>query len=93
VNDRQNAAVIRWSSNQLGEYTNFSSSKGSGFKTLTSGNLLVPACVKLWQNPSSTDTITILCAGLDGSGTSYYMNVNSTVSNQSQSESRTRPKP
>ena len=46
----------------------------------------MPISVKLWQNPSSTDTITILCAGLDGTGTSYYMNVNTTVSNQSQSE-------
>ena len=73
VNDRQNAAVIRWSSNQLGEYTNFSSSKGGGFKTLTSGNLLVPACVKLWQNPQSVDSLVVLCRGVDGYSTSYYM--------------------
>lgn len=73
VNDRQNAAVIRWSSNQLGEYTNFSSSKGGGFKTLTSGNLLVPACVKLWQNPQSVDSLVVLCRGTDGYSTSYYM--------------------
>lgn len=73
VNDRQNAAVIRWSSNQLGEYTNFSSTKGGGYKTLTAGNLLVPACVKLWQNPQSTDTLTVLCRGVDGYSTSYYM--------------------
>lgn len=73
VNDRQAAAVIRWSSNQLGEYTNFSSTKGGGFKTLTAGNLLVPACVKLWQNPQSTDTLTVLCRGVDGYSTAYYM--------------------
>ena len=73
VNDRQEAAVIRWSSNQLGEYTNFSSSKGGGYKTLTSGNLLVPACVKLWQNPQSMDTLVVLCRGVDGYSTSYYM--------------------
>ena len=73
VNDRQNAAVIRWSSNQIGEYTNFSSTKGGGYKTLTSGNLLVPACVKLWQNPQSTDTLTVLCRGVDGYSTAYYM--------------------
>jgi hypothetical protein len=73
VNDRQAAAVIRWSSNQIGEYTNFSSSKGGGYKTLTAGNLLVPACVKLWQNPQSTDTLVVLCRGVDGYSTSYYM--------------------
>lgn len=73
VNDRQEPAVIRWSSNQLGEYTNFSASKGGGFKTLTSGNLLVPACVKLWQNPQSVDTLVVLCRGVDGYSTSYYM--------------------
>ena len=86
VYDRDNEARITWTSNLQGDYLNFSSSKGGGFKTLTSGNLHMPISVKLWQNPSSTDTITILCAGLDGSGTSYYMNVNTTVSNQSQSE-------
>lgn len=73
VNDRQDAAVIRWSSNQLGEYTNFSSSKGGGFKTLTAGNLLVPACVQLWQNPQSVDTLVVLCRGVDGYSTSFYM--------------------
>lgn len=73
VNDRQAAAVIRWSSNQIGEYTNFSPTKGGGYKTLTAGNLLVPACVKLWQNPQSTDTLAVLCRGVDGYSTSYYM--------------------
>ena len=73
VNDRKNGAVIRWSSNQIGEYTNFSPSKGGGQKTLTSGNLYIPATVKLWQNPQSVDTITILCMGVNGHSTSYYM--------------------
>lgn len=73
VNDRKNGALIRWSSNLTGEYTNFSPSMGGGFKTLTSGNLLIPATVKLWQNPQSVDTITILCSGVDGYSTSYYM--------------------
>lgn len=73
VNDRQRAAVIRWSSNQLGEYANFSSTKGGGYKTLTAGNLLVPACVKLWQNPQSVDSLVVLCRGVDGYSTSYYM--------------------
>ena len=86
VYDADNQARISWTSNLQGDYLNFSASKGGGFKTLTSGNLYMPISVKLWQNPSSTDTITILCAGVDGSGTSYYMNVNTTVSNQSQSE-------
>jgi hypothetical protein len=29
--------------------------------------------VRLWQNPQSVDTITILCRGEDGHSTSYYM--------------------
>lgn len=66
-------AVIRWSSNQQGSYSDFSPSKGGGYKTLTSGNLFVPACVKLWQNPQSVDTLTILCLGVDGHSTGYYM--------------------
>jgi len=73
VNDRQDGALIRWSSNQVGEYTNFSPSRGGGFKTLTSGNLHIPVSVKLWQNPQSVDTITILCSGVDGYSTAYYM--------------------
>ena len=84
VHDRINAARIQWSSNQLGEYINFSSAVGGGFKTLTSGNLMHPAAVKLWQNPQSVDTLTVLCQGLDGYGTSYYMNANSQVTTQSQ---------
>ena len=85
VYDQANGARIQWSSNQQGDYLNFSASKGGGFKTLTSGNLYLTAAVKLWQNPQSTDTITVLCAGLDGYGTSYYMNANTTVTTQSQS--------
>ena len=81
--DRANPARIQWSSNQMGEYINFSASKGGGYKTLTHGNLQVPAAVKLWQNPMSVDTITILCLGLDGYSTSYYMNPNTEVSGQS----------
>lgn len=84
VHDKSEAAVIRWSSNQQGEYTNFTASKGGGFKTLTSGNLFVPAVVKLWQNPQSVDTLTILCLGVDGYSTAYYM-APSSVSGQTQS--------
>ena len=83
VYDKNNAAVIRWSSNQQGEYINFSASMGGGYKTLTSGNLFVPACVKLWQNPQSVDTITVLCTGVDGYSTSYYMSPSTTVSGNS----------
>ena len=73
VDDPNDAAVIRWSSNEQGHYTDFSASRGGGYKTLTSGNLYVPASVKLWQNPQSTDTLTILCMGTDGHSTGYYM--------------------
>lgn len=73
VNDSVNAAVIRWSSNQPAEYSNFTPSVGGGQKTLSSGNLLIPVSVKLWQNPQSVDTITILCSGVDGDSTSFYM--------------------
>ena len=84
VNDKENGALIRWTSNQVGEYSNFSASAGGGYKTLTSGNLLIPAAVKLWQNPQSVDTITILCTGVDGYSTSYYM-APATVNGQSDS--------
>ena len=80
--DKANAARVQWSSNQMGEYINFSSSKGGGYKTLTAGNLQVPAAVKLWQNPMSVDTITIMCMGLDGYSTAYYMNPNTEVTGQ-----------
>jgi hypothetical protein len=73
VFDPVDAAVIRWSSGEMGNYTDFSAHRGGGYKTLTSGNLYVPACVKLWQNPQSADTLTILCMGTDGYSTGYYM--------------------
>jgi len=73
VKDATNPAVIRWTSNQQGSYTDFSASRGGGIKTLTSGNLNMAAAVKLWQNPQSTDTLTILCRGVDGYNTCYYM--------------------
>lgn len=84
VYDALQAARIKWSSNQQGDYLNFSSSKGGGYKTLTSGNLFTPAAVKLWQNPQSTDTICVLCMGLDGEGAAYYMNPSTTVNAQNQ---------
>ena len=73
VLDPTAGAVIRWTSNQQGKYTSFSPSLGGGYKTLTSGNLYVPASVKLWQNPQSVDTLTILCLGTDGYSAGYYM--------------------
>lgn len=73
VGDAENLAVIKWSSNQFGEYTNFTPYLGGGEKTLASGNLNIPARVVLWQNPQSVDTITILCMGGDGMSNSYYM--------------------
>lgn len=83
VNDPTAAAVIRWSSNNQGDYSNFTAAKGGGYKTLTSGNLFIPACVKLWQNPQSVDTLTVLCMGTDGHSTSYYM-APAVVSSQSE---------
>jgi hypothetical protein len=73
VKDPLAAAVIRWSSNFQGDYTNFTASRGGGYKTLTFGNLYIPAVVKLWQNPQSVDTLTILCVGTDGHSTGFYM--------------------
>lgn len=84
VYDRTNHARITWSSGQQGEYLNFTGSRGGGYKTLTSGNLFFPAAVKLWQNPQSVDTLVVLCTGLDGYGTSYYMNPSTTISAQNQ---------
>lgn len=86
VDDPVSPAVIRWSSNQQGEYTNFTAAKGGGYKTLTSGNLYVPAAVKLWQNPQSVDTLTILCQGIDGQSAGYYM-APATISSQSEQTS------
>lgn len=84
VFDPVSQAVIKWSSNQQGSYTDFSPSKGGGYKTLTSGNLYVPATVKLWQNPQSADTLTILMLGSDGTSTGYYM-APAQISSQSES--------
>lgn len=84
VYDKLNAARIRWTSNQQGNYLNFSSAVGGGFKTLTSGDMYFPAVVKLWQNPQSVDTLAILCMGLDGEGTAYYMTPGSSINMQSQ---------
>lgn len=84
VNDADNYARIHWSGNQQGEYLNFTPATGGGYKTLTSGNTQVPVAVELWQNPQSVDTITILCAGMHGDSTAYYMNVNSATTTQSQ---------
>lgn len=83
VNDITDPAKIRWTSREQGSYTDFSPNKGGGFKTLTSGNLYLTACVKLWQNPSSADTLTILCDGVDGYSTGYYM-APATLSSQSE---------
>lgn len=84
VNDPTQPAVIRWTSNQQGEYINFTAARGGGLKTLTSGNLQIPAAVVLWQNPQSVDTLTILCRGDDGYSTGYYM-APSEVTSQSES--------
>lgn len=73
VKDPTAAAVVKWSANQQGDYSNFTAARGGGYKTLTYGNLYIPACVKLWQNPQSVDTLTILCMGVDGQSTSFYM--------------------
>ena len=84
VNDGANQAKISWSANVPGEYTNFSPSKGGGTKILSSGNLLVPLNVQLWQNPQATDTLTITCKGLYGYHAAYYM-APASVSGQSDS--------
>jgi hypothetical protein len=73
VHDPAFPARIQWSSNQQGLYHDFTSYKGGGLKTLTSGNMQIPASVKLWQNPQSVDTLTILNDGEDGRSSGYYM--------------------
>lgn len=82
VNDER--ARITWSANIPGEYTNFTPVKGGGRKTLSAGNLQVPINVQLWQNPQAVDTLTVLCAGLDGYHSAYYM-APAAVSGQSDS--------
>lgn len=73
VGNPADPARISWSSGAPGDYFNFSTLLGGGTKQLTSGNLYVTACVKLWQNPQSVDTLTILNAGDDGRSNAYYM--------------------
>ncbi len=73
VGNPDDPARISWSSGAPGDYHNFSSLLGGGTKQLTSGNLYLTGCVKLWQNPQSVDTLTILNAGDDGRSNAYYM--------------------
>lgn len=80
VSDHDNYARIRWSSNEPGSYGSFSPGKGGGYKTLSSGNLQIPLTVRLWQNPQSVDTLTVLCSGLDGYHAAYYMSPASVTS-------------
>ena len=73
VGNPADPARISWSSGAPGDYFNFSTLLGGGSKQLTSGNLYTTACVKLWQNPQSVDTLTILNFGDDGRSNAYYM--------------------
>lgn len=73
VGNPADPARISWSSGAPGDYFNFSTLLGGGTKQLTSGNLYTTACVKLWQNPQSVDTLTILNMGDDGRSNAYYM--------------------
>ena len=73
VGNPADPARITWSSGAPGDYFNFSTLLGGGTKQLTSGNLYTTACVKLWQNPQSVDTLTILNMGDDGRSNAYYM--------------------
>ena len=73
VGNPNDPARISWSSGAPGDYHNFSTLLGGGTKQLTSGNLYTTAAVKLWQNPQSVDTLTILNMGDDGRSNAYYM--------------------
>lgn len=73
VGNPADPARISWSSGAPGDYHNFSTLLGGGTKTLTSGNLYTTGTVKLWQNPQSVDTLTILNMGDDGRSNAYYM--------------------
>lgn len=73
VGDPDDPARISWSAGVAGNYYNFSSTLGGGAKQLTSGNLYLTAAVKLWQNPQSVDTLTILTMGDNGMSNAYYM--------------------
>lgn len=73
VGNPDDPARISWSSGAPGDYHNFSPLLGGGSKQLTSGNLYTTATVKLWQNPQSVDTLTILNQGDDGRSNAFYM--------------------
>lgn len=73
VQDAGNSARIRWTSNEAGFYGSNDLAHGGGYKTLTHGELQIPAAVALWQNPQSVDTLTILNEGVDSYSSSYYM--------------------
>jgi hypothetical protein len=73
VGNPADPARISWSSAAPGDYHNFSTLLGGGTKQLTSGNLYITGCVKLWQNPQSVDTLTILNLSDDGRNNAYYM--------------------
>lgn len=71
VNDAN--ARIAWTAGLVQDYMNFSPSRGGGQKTLSAGNLALPVTAVLWQNPQAMSTLTVLCSGLDGYHTAYYM--------------------
>lgn len=84
VGDGENSARVRWSANETGFYGSMDSAHGAGYKTLTHGELQIPAAVVLWQNPQSIDTLTVLNLGVDSYSTCYYMSP-ATVTSQSES--------
>jgi hypothetical protein len=84
VQDKDNSARVRWSANETGFYGSMDTAHGGGYKTLTHGELQIPAAVALWQNPQSVDTLTILNEGVDSYSTSYYM-APATITSQSES--------
>ncbi len=83
VGDAENPARVRYSANETGFYGSMDSAHGGGYKTLTHGNLQIPASVVLWQNPQSVDTLTVLNEGVDSYSTSYYMSP-ATITSQSE---------
>lgn len=83
VKDADNSARVRWTSNEAGFYGSNDLAHGGGYKTLTHGELQIPAAVALWQNPQSVDTLTILNEGVDSYSTSYYMSP-ATITSQSE---------
>lgn len=83
VLDKFNPARVRWSANETGFYGSMDTAHGAGYKTLTHGELQIPASVVLWQNPQSVDTLTVLNMGVDSYSTCYYMQP-ATVTSQSE---------